>query len=622
MQIYLNGDPVTLDKRMVLGSGGEGTVYKVTVNGKKVALKVYETPTRERSLKLLAFDKLSPKFPDQVIAPQILALNGRDMAIGFTMPLLLGKFEEIASLSNKKYRTSFGTTTKDVSELFLDGISTLESVHKQGFVVGDLNDRNELFQGSSMLWIDVDSYQFGTFPCPVATETFIDPGLYGIDLSLKPVFSAGNDWYSYAVMLFKSLLLVHPYGGTHKTVDGLMKRATKKISVFDSGVTYPIIGISPDILTDDLHSVFDGYFQKGQRNPFPESILRDYLDSLRECTSCGTYFPSTRGNCPVCSAKVLIVIQRPKVSAKGIEVIEILRVNGQILLTRVVGDEVRVLANENGKLVFYSKRPNLTASTRVIMENIPGAKFEMNSEQLFVNLPSTTEILVYNLSDGRLVGKITTAEFVPNRKAVFRASDEYIFRIDKGKLTYGRIVLGRLEENVLRQVMEDQTWFWVDTVSTEPSVFGLFQVLRQQMFWMIKDGNFFDVDIPQLDKTENVIDISVKFSSQGVYLLRKTQHHGKDYLRQDLVDASGKVIFTNRVEESTHPNPEVHGQAYGTGMVLHPTDEGIMQEEVKSGKTKIFDGTKGFVDGTDTLIRYGSSILAVKSDSIIQISVK
>lgn len=170
--------------------------------------------------------------------------------------------------------------------------------------------------------------------------------------------------------------------------------------------------------------------------------------------------------------------------------------------------------------------------------------------------------------------------------------------------------------------MENQTWFWADTASDAPSIFGFFQVLRQQMFWMFRNGGHFDVDIPALEPTENVIDISVKFSSRGVYLIRKTKDLGKVYIRRDLVDEEGKVIFTSKMEESKHPNPGVHGQAYGTGMVLHPTDMGVMQEDVTSGKTKVFDGTKGFVDSGDVLHRFGQSLLIVKSDNILQVTIK
>lgn len=637
MQVYIGNDAITLDKRTFKGAGGEGSVHKVRRNGSAVGLKVYEKPTRERAEKLLAFMRHAHTFNDRIIAPQELVFNSagsvvgytydpNHLAVGFTMPFVDGDFAEIKKLSNRNYRKSYGITSKDVGLIFLDGLPTLRDViHGQGFVVGDLSDLNEIAQGRRMIFWDVDAWQFDRFPCPVATLDFVDPALYGVELSQRPVFSPNNDWYSFAVMLFKSLLLVHPYGGSHKSIDNLLNRAAKRITVFDRDVTYPVIGIHPDILTDDMHNVFNGYFAKGQRTPFPEKVLHDYVDSLRECTSCGTYFPGNRGSCPVCSAKMVVVVQRPTSSAKDMDIVELIKVDGDILFSEVVGDEIRLLSNYKGRIIYYAKdtrNPNSPVTRKDLFTFVPGSKFEVGNDNVFVNYPGTDEILVYSVATGKLIGKVGTAVFAPTRKAVFRASGEYFFRIDGTDLKYGKMNGRSLNEKTLRSVMEDQTWFWADPNADEPYVFGLFQVLKQQMFWLVKDGRYFDVVIPQLEAGESLTDIAVKFSSQGVYLLRKTQLKGANYLRQEMVDSSGKVIFTNRMEESRHPEPEIHGLAYSTGQALHATDKGVLHEKVQTGETRLFASTVGFVDGGDTLLRHGASILAVKQDKVLLITPK
>ncbi len=637
MRVFIGNNAVTLDKRTFKGAGGEGAVHKILHNGHATGLKVYETPTRERAEKLMAFFKRAPRFTNRVIAPQELVFNSAGTAvgytydpshypIGFTMPFVDGNFAELKQLSNKKFRKSYRISTRDVALVFLDGIPTLSKVvHSQGFVVGDLSDANEITINNQMFFWDVDAWQFDGFPCPVATRDFVDPALYGVDFSKKPSFNTGNDWYSYAVLLFKSLLLVHPYGGTHNRVDDQLERAARKISVFDKNVVYPVIGIHPDILTDDLHHVFYQYFTEGQRMPFPEKTLSDYLDSLRECTSCGTYFPGGRGTCPVCSAKTMVVIQKPSTSAKDLDIYEVIRVNGDVLANAVIGDQARLLVNENGKIVYYAK--DLRSKTfpgvrRELFRHIPGSKFEIGSEHVYVNQPKSEEILVYEIATGKLVGKLTTEIFAPVRRASFRASASHLYRIDGNELKFGRLRGNSFEEQKLRNVVDDQTWFWVEDNSDTPYVFGLFQVLKQQMFWMVKDGRHYDVQIPELEMGEAVLDLAVRFSSQGVYLLRKTQLNGINYVRREMVDSSGKVIFTDRMEESKLPNPDIHNITYSTGLALHATDKGVLNENVKTGATKLFTSTEGFVDSGDSLLRYGASILAIKQDRVLMISPK
>src|SRR6185369_28895 len=118
-----------------------------------------------------------------------------------------------------------------VTELFRALAAGLTQLHAAGVIAGDLNDGNVLARGAEPYLIDADSMQLAGLPCPVAHERFLDPRLYGIDLSAKPVFDQGSDWYAFAVMLFNSLLYVHPFGGVHTSLPTPQRRAEARHSL-------------------------------------------------------------------------------------------------------------------------------------------------------------------------------------------------------------------------------------------------------------------------------------------------------------------------------------------------------------------------------------------------------
>src|SRR6185436_9335516 len=219
MDVVLRGRRITLRAEDALGDGGEATV---TRHG-DLALKIHHRASPARAAKIEALIRLADALPSEVVAPRELVWDARGRrVVGFAMRALGPDHEVVAALSRRRARAASGIGTRDVAELFLGAHASLEAIHRAGAVVGDLNDMNEMFvrrQGAlGLAWIDVDSFQLAGHPCEVATEAFLDPDLYGPDPA-QPVTTAGgvrwfrpeNDWYAFAVLLFRSLTLVHPY---------------------------------------------------------------------------------------------------------------------------------------------------------------------------------------------------------------------------------------------------------------------------------------------------------------------------------------------------------------------------------------------------------------------------
>lgn len=626
MNVVIDGRSVRLDQRNVIGAGGEGTVFRAKVGTEELAVKVYHQPNVNRGKKLEAFLAGNWHLPlGKVARPLHLVydVQGKQI-VGLTMPFLGSGFEELTSLANKKYRASFRINTQMVAKIFVDGGDSVKTIHNNGFCIGDFNDLNALFCSAEMLFIDVDAWQFGSYPCPVGTEQFLAPELYGVDLSLKPMFKPEYDWYSYAVLLFRSLLCVHPYGGTHKQVRTLTDRATKHITVFGNGVTYPTIAIAPDMLNDDLSHVFEGIFSQGKRGAFPMDVLRHYLEQLTECKSCGAFYPASRKLCPICSAKTLIVITKPTTVTKDVTVTEFFRTSGVVVFHKLVGTTIVAIAYENGKAVLYTKRESAAVVRKELFNEIAGARYEVLGNALIINLPGQTELLLIDISGDqpKAITRTETSMYAGNRRAMFRTSSRYLFRTIGGNVLYGEMKSGQLIERSVRRVMADQTWFAVkhDTPD-KPTVCGFFQVFGKQMFWLVWEGLSYDaLPVSELEVGESLIDILVRFSSQGVLIRRLTQYQGVTYIRTDMTDTHGNVTMSApRVRQEDHVAPHLHGQAYSTGKLLHSTDEGIVLEDVTNNSVKTYSSTKGEVQEGDVLYAYQGGMLVVKDSSVIHI---
>jgi hypothetical protein len=565
------------------------------------------------------------QFPGNVVSPIDLVFDsGGQKIIGFTMRLLPANLEPLASLSSKRFRAQSGISAKKVLELFLSIYQTVGKIHQNGFVIGDFNGFNELFSKKEIWFIDVDSYQFGPYPCPVGTELYMDPDLYGLDLSKKPSFGPENDWYSYAVLLFYSLLLVHPYGGMHPKVKLLTQRAKQRITVLDQGVIYPKIGFSPEILTDQIGQVFWQYFKKGWRGVFPENELESYLDSLMECPSCHLFYPHLRRSCPFCTVRNLMIIKLAT-SVKGCQAERVMETSGQILYCHLIGSTLQCLAQEQDEVVLYTKPRGGQLRKISLFGAELSLGFGLIDDHLIVCPDiNADELLVFGLNSKGLKPLFkTSTEVMAGGKAVFACSERYLYRIVAGMLMKGEIKNGELVERPVTSVLPEQTWFTVSpNPISEETVFGFLRVFSQYEWFLVNQKGRFEVLVEQLAKGERLIDFSVKFSENSLVLLRKTRKGGIDYIRLELVEiASAKVIHSHKLKLSEVPAYEnIHGQVYASGIILHPTDSGIIKEIVTEQSQTTFSATEQFVDQADELIRYGRGILVVKSDRVLYLT--
>lgn len=312
--VWIDGAKVTLAPAALLGQGGEAEVYDLgdgrvlkwwkpadhpDYDGLPGAQDVARRRLVEQPIKLRA---LPGRLPAAVVAPCGFALAGKksQQVVGYLMPKVSGV--PLHSLGEPKWRRDNPVAGADVVAALLALHDAIAELHRAGVVIGDCNDLNVLVDGRRVHLIDVDSYQFGGFACPMFSERFVDPRLCDPQ-QLVPVrpHDEASDWFAYAAMAFRTLLGVGPWGGVHQPASAALRvpptqRALRRLSVLAADIVYPRAAKALATLPDELLAAFRAIFEQDQRGPG----LRTELERLRlrACTTCGEEHGRVR--CPAC----------------------------------------------------------------------------------------------------------------------------------------------------------------------------------------------------------------------------------------------------------------------------------------------------------------------------------
>ncbi|MCP3143082.1 hypothetical protein [Pyxidicoccus xibeiensis] len=331
MDVWLEGKKVKVNPANALGKGGEADVFDL---GDGRALKLFKPPEHpdytglpaEQAAARVRLDEHQRKLrafptglPGRVVVPQALATDRKGATVlGYAMRKL-DAVEPLRRFGEPSFRRA-GATSSRVVEVLRGLHRTLAAVHASGVVVGDFNDLNVLVAGAAdAYFIDADSFQFGTYLCPVFTERFLDPLRLGSGGGLVPVVPASleSDWYAFAVTAMQGLLCVGPHGGVHrpKTPGARMtpaSRVLQRVTVFHPEVQYPKPALPLHTLPDDVLHHLHRVFVEDLRGAFPLPLL----DGLHftACASCGV--EHARGACPTCQPNATATVT-PVTSARG-----------------------------------------------------------------------------------------------------------------------------------------------------------------------------------------------------------------------------------------------------------------------------------------------------------------
>lgn len=619
-QVLYRRQLITLDPNKVIGSGGEANIIK---HG-KIAFKIYHEPSKYREQKLLDFLNANFKWPENVMGPLdiVKSQNGKQI-IGFIMNIA-DKCKDAMNLSNTKFRQTQQVNTNNIITFFTDAKLTLDIIHKLNVVVGDFNDLNLLFNSSfKSIFIDVDSFQFDKYPCIVGTDSFIDPDLYGVDLTKKPSFSRQTDWYSFAVMLFKSLFFVHPYGGTNKTYKTLYTRAQNNVWVFDKNVTYPIMGLHPETIDDETLHYFAKIFCKKQRIDLPIASLQNLENSFIECTSCHTFYHKSRIKCPQCQKTTIqptvdlsAILTTKQVGKEACEMSILFSTKGTILFSKVIDDTVIVISYDNNDTILTIITTNST-KTHILWHGFQKHFVYDYFLPSYLVVGKNEEIIIFNVILGQLALETKTFAGCYNDEIMFTCDDTGVYRLTSNMIMRGEFDNNNYVEREITPAIENQTWI---RISQKGLGLGFYRIFSQYKFFVFtRDGNRYEVQLSNLPG--QLIDIDVKFSISTILLLRKTLHNGRTFSHWHIIDNEGKVLET-KSEESINSDllKTIYGKAFAGSNIIHATDAGIVIE--KHGVAQLKSSTVEFVNEDTSLSLFKQGLLAISSNKIMYIIMK
>ncbi len=633
MNVLYNNTKLTLEKNQVIGVGGEATVFHALQYPDR-AFKVYHAADQLRAQKLQAFIKRSHNLPNNVIYPSALLTDARHTAVGYAMKRLKNNWFPLAQLAARKFCTDHNITTKDIVNVFTQLHRGLTSIHAAGMVVGDLNDQNELIRPHDLAtaWIDVDSWQFDRYPCMVGTEKYLSPALYKVDLSKAPSFLPEHDWFSFVVLLFRSLLRLHPFqAGFHKQHKSIAQRALHGVTVLDTDVRRPKMGLPPEIASDALLQTMLAHLKRTSHNPFPLSALREYSELLTQCKSCGMWYAGSRSRCPSCTTTT-VHDKRLQQQLLGITAKQLLKTPGRILYTTVSAQTIFCLADEHGMTVLYRHSPY--GSDRLELFNtIAGAQFSTFDTKLVIcpdPYAHEPQLLLLDLdaASAKPFGQ-TITECFAGGQAIFSCSDTRLYRITGSRIMCGEIFNNQLAEREVLQILPNQTWFTAgpSDQSGNDYVFGFYRVFADRHWFLVHRNNTtftrHSVAIPKLKPGERLVDIAVKTASDSILVLQKTTHHGSEYLSINIVGMNGKTLFKKRIAISNTTEYEnLHNSVYAHGSLMSITDSGIVRENFLNKTTATFKGAEQVTRNDDMLLNYHNKLLVVSPKHITVLSNK
>ncbi|MDE7184738.1 MAG: hypothetical protein K2O40_09760 [Lachnospiraceae bacterium] len=312
-----------------LTEGGEGYIYLEQGQVLKIYKPKVNLLSKRKKIQLLMDRAREGVLPPEAVCPRQIVVDRAGAFIGFSMEQAEG--EEMRQLANRKFVMANNITTREILSMLVKVQTVMERLHRNRIFIGDLNDRNILFDRQFRIYfIDCDSWAVEDEKCEVAMDLFRDP------LLCTNAFGAETDTYAFAVLAWKLLTRIHPFGGTMEPDINLLERMKNGISVIDNpNVRIPKTAKSWRNLSPALIRALQRIFQNQSRELAGE--LTDMLDTLKFCDVDREYYYGKYTSCPLCDQNALL---RMAPQCRG-------RKDGLWITALLPADDVKMVFDEN-----------------------------------------------------------------------------------------------------------------------------------------------------------------------------------------------------------------------------------------------------------------------------------
>lgn len=295
-QKIVTTDGKTLSIIKFLGSGGQGEVYEVLYEGRRLALKWYflHTGTQAQADMILKLVR-SGKPDDRFLWPIGLVKIPDKKSFGYVMPLRPYQFSNIVDLMKRRVEPNFDAVITACVQL----ADSFNKLHKKQLCYSDISFGNVFFHPRSgdVLICDNDNVtdvKFGSTNV-LGTPRFMAPEV--VLGKSKP--NIESDQFSLSILLFYMLMMHHPLEGKLEAqikcfdLPAMTKLyGEKPVFIYDpmNPSNRPLKGYHDNaiafwpIYTERIRQMFTQSFTMGARVPkqrISERVWRDVLVELK-----------------------------------------------------------------------------------------------------------------------------------------------------------------------------------------------------------------------------------------------------------------------------------------------------------------------------------------------------